>query len=305
LNNPQGQANASTISGTTTVSFQLVIDGTYNATTGAASNEVASLIYRFNGGTFSGREFADRLWTPALEAGLQVSNYFDLFTGISFYGTAHSTNNIYTTQAQLRRRAFTDSFPFASDDTSAWPITPFDSANLQVGSTSVHAYQVIVDGQSRGNFPTRTYFEVVDFGQPLENFQETISHSANINTYEWRFGARSWFPMWGLGRLGVTLGPLFNLINYNVDSARTVISLGPTLPAGTVTERIARSQNGNQVKFGGYAGADLEAFVGRLGFVKAAAEYSISGKLQYQLLSVQTEFNPGGFSSYFAAGLRF
>jgi len=37
----------------------------------------------------------------------------------------------------------------------------------------------------------------------------------------------------------------------------------------------------------------------------ATAEYNISDKVKYQLLSVETEFDPGGFSSYLAAGLRF
>jgi len=234
---------------------------------------------------------------------MQYSDYFDFFSGFSFYGLSNSTSKTFVTSTDFRRRAFTDAFPFASVQEVNWPVPSFNSASTIVGDAAT-AYQISVDGPLRATYPTRTYFDLVDAGQPLETFQETMSHRADISTYEGRMGARSWVPIFGVGRIGVAAGSLFNLINYKLAGSRYVVSLGPAIP-GVVVENQAVTVSDFQFKFGGFIGTDLEVYLGRSGFVKASAEYAISDKMRYQLLSIQTEFDPGGFSSYLAAGLRF
>ncbi len=322
LDDAIGQTNAATVGGTTAVSFTRVIDGTYNSLTFVSdpagpvisnftSNEVASQVFQTTGLMFSNDSSVTKFWAPSFEVGVQYSDYFDFFSGFSFYNFGDSVQKTAVTQAPFQRFAFTDAFPFLGTQAANWPVGGFNSATTiltgttTTGDPAAQEYEIVVNGTSRGIFPTRTFFLVSDPSQPSENFQETIAHRADFNVNEWRFGGRSWFPIWGVGRLGFAAGPLLNFVYYKLAGSRQVVSLGPNLPPGTVVDSVVAQVSDLQFKFGGFFGTDFEVYLGRSAFLTATAEYNISDKVRYQLLSVQTEFDPGGFSSYLAAGLRF
>jgi hypothetical protein len=316
------QPNNSSVPATTRLSWEWIINGTYNTIidprgSGATptSNEVASQIWTIPGGVFANQEFGSKPWTPSFEAGVQYSDYFDFFTGFSFYNLSNSTTKTFVAPGQFRRRAFRDSFSFFGDQDAVWSGLEFNSAVDAIGGEDAHQFQITPDGPSKSGYPTRTFFEVAQALQPGQEpvyFQETMGQRADIDTYELRFGGRSWFPIWGIGRLGVVAGPLFNFINYRLAGSRYVVSISPPpaagqpgLPPGTVIENVVGIVSDTQFKFGGFFGTDLEVYLGNRGFLKASAEYAVSDKMRYQLLSIQTEFDPGGFNSYLAAGLSF
>ena len=57
--------------------------------------------------------------------------------------------------------------------------------------------------------------------------------------------------------------------------------------------------------YGGFVGTDVELGTRNI-FVKASGEYNfIVPKFTYQLMSIETEFDPSGFSAAFQGGFRF
>jgi len=310
VQDPFSQASApSSFSGTLRVTFQQVIDGNYDTIVDpisgntSTSGEVQSRIFDFGGGVFSNLEFRENILTPDFEAGVQVADYFSLFSGFSFYRLGRSTTKTFVTQADFMRRAFTDTYSFASSDTGGWT-SPFDSHNTIANGNAIQRYQIASDGILSGQYPTRTYYETLDASQPPENFQETISHRADLETYEFRLGARSWFPLYGMGSFGFSLGVLGNLISYRLFGAQSAVSLGPAIP-GVVVENQVASEKNIQFKAGGFIGSDLELMVRPAWFVRGAVQYNLSDQLRSELLSVNTNFDPSGFNASLAGGFQF
>jgi hypothetical protein len=304
------QANEPTsFAGTTRVSFQWVIDGTYNSIidpfSGATSTsgEVQSRVFSFDGLTFSNLEFRETILTPDFEMGVQVADYFSLFAGFSCYKLGRETTKTNVTPVDFGRRGFTDTFSFVSDDAGGWTL-PFASADTIANGDGTQTYTIAPDGIAQGQYPTRLYFLTTDFNLPQENMQETISHRADLETYEFRLGGRSWFPLFGMGSFGVSVGAIGNIINYRLFGSRTVVSLGPTVP-GLILETPLASEKNMQFKFGGFLGSDLEVLLQRGCFVRGSVQYSLSDQFRAELLSVYTNFDPGGFSWSVAGGFRF
>ncbi|MGO9121346.1 MAG: hypothetical protein ACLQPD_27520 [Desulfomonilaceae bacterium] len=163
---------------------------------------------------------------------------------------------------------------------------------------------VQVDGKFRNRFPTRTFFLIGDPTVAAENLQEDVTNKSDINLLELRWAGRSWVPLWGMGRFGFSLGAIGNAINYKINGTRTITSLGPSL-----TGQVVFSETGNVdawiANYGGFVGTDVELGV-RNFFVKASGDWHfIVPKFTYQLMSIETEFDPTGFSVAFLGGLRF
>ena len=69
---------------------------------------------------------------PSLEMGYQWSNYFDVFYGFSWFTASNSMSVSSVIQGTASSTSIVDTFPFLSDDTSAWPVFTFNSSNSVV-----------------------------------------------------------------------------------------------------------------------------------------------------------------------------
>ncbi|MGO9121345.1 MAG: hypothetical protein ACLQPD_27515 [Desulfomonilaceae bacterium] len=302
---PFSQTDSPTsITGTTQISYVWIIDGTYNTRTGEASTEVASLILDINPAVFDNDIYRAQVWGPSIEIGVQATSLFDIYLSFSGYQTGRSFSKSFNYSAPVMRRAFTDAYPFGSPDTNAWPISSFDSNNTIINDVPVQQYQISVDGMFRNKFPTRTFSVVPDPTITAENLEEDVTHRADINLLEFRWAGRTWVPLWGMGRFGFSLGAIGNAINYKINGTRTITSLGPAFP-GTVVFSETGNVDAWIANYGGFVGTDVELGSRNI-FVKASGEYNfIVPKFTYQLMSIETEFDPTGFSAAAYAGFRF
>jgi hypothetical protein len=310
LYSPTLQLNAGTFSGSNTVTFEYLIDGNYDARYGIApdsSGEIASLIYSAYFAAQDARGYSNKIWTPTIEVGFQAGNFFDFFYGFSWYSLGHGFGNTVTQPTPMSVRGFRDAWPFFSDDVSGIPGAVFNSSVSIVGGNELGNINYLIHmdtaGQN-GSFPTRTFFLADYPGGGDENIQEVVFHRADLGIYENRFGARSWAPIFGLGRIGATAGLLVTPIHYQMSTTTLVTSEGPNLPAGTVMYSSNIQNRDWWWNFGGFIGADIEIGLPRYYF-SGSVEYSLCKREMFQQESVETFFNPGGFAATFGGGIRF
>jgi hypothetical protein len=245
-------------------------------------------------------------WGPTFEMGYQFSNYFDLFYGFSWFNISNSMTLSNTIQGQGARVTITDTFPFLSDDPSAWPVFNFNSSNTIIGATANHFYQIAPNGPGNGIQPSRQFSTNPDATIPNENIQETLSNRAEFTPFENRFGARSWAPLFGLGRIGATLGTAVIPTYYKITGSSSYIASGSsgTVPAGTVLAAQVSDNKDWRTLYGLFVGGDLS--LGNTGyFLYASGDYMWATYLNYELNAVKTTFNPGGFTAAFNAGIQF
>ncbi len=211
--------NLASIAGTTTVQFTLALP--------------TSLAFITNTTADINRVFQAAAVGPSLEMGYQWSNYFDVFYGFSWFTTSNSMSLSNVVQGQGSRTSIVDTFPFLSDDTSAWPVFNFNSSNTVVGTTSTFNYHISPNRSGQGILPNRQFSTEPDASIITEDIQESITNIAEFTPLENRFGARSWAPLYGLGRLGATLGTAVIPTYFKITGSRTDIALGP--PNGAVS----------------------------------------------------------------------
>jgi len=309
VDNPAGVAAA-----TTRVSWSRVIDGTYPS----GSPEMQSRLFDGTGFTFDAR-FDPGLWTPSFEFGYQASNFFDVFYGFSSFNYDAAVSRSAVILANFGRRGFTDTFSFYSNLPNNWRIKDFNTASaLQPCGDSglplcpgcsdcpdefVANYRIWPDGVGQGVYPVRQFYEVFPADAPKENLREEINQKVDIGVHENRLGGRSWTPIYGIGRLGVSLGALLSPITYRISGTKRVTSLGPRLP-GTMFENAAEVQTGVWWNVGAFVGTDLQIQYGSL-FARGAVEYSLCRNQSASLFQVETTVNPGGFATLMSAGFTF
>jgi hypothetical protein len=284
--------NLESIAGTTKVTFSAAI--------------LDSLAYTANTGGLE-RVFEGAVVGPSLEMGYQWSNYFDFFYGFSWFTASNSLSVTSVIQGQGSRTTIIDTFPFLSDDTSPWPVFNFNSSISVVGTDPTHNYRIAPNGPGQGIFPNRQFGTQADATVVTEDIQDTITNTAEFTPLENRFGARSWAPLWGLGRFGAILGGAIIPTYYKITGSRTDIALGPpngAVAPGTLLAAQATENKEWRTLYGGFVGADL--MLGNTGyFLYGSADYMWANNLSYQLGSVTTIFNPGGFTAGFSAGVQF
>jgi hypothetical protein len=284
--------NPGSIAGTTTVTFTVPVDGSLAFTTNGAGLE---------------RVFEGAVVGPSLETGYQWSNYFDVFYGFSWFTASNSMSFSSVIQGTASSTSIVDTFPFLSDDDSGWPIFAFNSSDSAVNGDLLHNYHLAPNSAANGGiFPTRQFSTVAIAGIPPENIQETITNTAEFTPLENRFGARSWAPLYGLGRLGATLGGAIIPTYYKITGSKTDIALGgsDTVDPGTVLAAEVIENKEWRTLWGGFVGGDL--FLGNTGyFLYGSVDYMWANNLSYQLGTVTTIFNPGGFTAGLSAGFQF
>ena len=129
------------------------------------------------------------------------------------------------------------------------------------------------------------------------NFVADITYSLDMDGYETRGGVRSWYPLWGLGRIGATLGGFTTVIPFTVNVTRDASDGAGNSGSG--------SHDDVWIQIGLVGGLEAEIDLSRL-LVKAGVEYSWGSSHEYgTLFGTQTEMRPSGFNATFSGGYRF
>lgn len=135
-----------------------------------------------------------------------------------------------------------------------------------------------------------------------------VDYALKFDVYEFRTGGRSWVPLYGLGRFGVSLGLVTAYVPYWVKAVE--VQNGPynnTDDPVVLPSTISRFgyHADNWFYIGGFGGLELEAGINRF-FAKVALEGSLGWPLTYNgLLNIETVVNPSVISIFIAGGIRF
>lgn len=309
-------ANALNFTDTTKVAFRRTLDASVNG----YGNGVESFIWTTMGSEIRDKEFSPTPVSPTLEVGFQWTDFFDLFGGFSWYDMDINFGRTYDTTSSLSRRGVKDTFPYTSSRTGTWqgttPSNAYHPSTLI--ETEAGIWDIILPDSSRnGVSPHREFFFVNDATIAPVPATETITLHTDVRVYEYKLGARSWVPLYGLGRFGIVFGPLLNQIGYNASVGRVTTM---QLPQGTVTVPYYESHNGTLLSYGLYAGGDLEVAFGQY-YGKFGVNYNISEEKTLKAcdnsvtlsntltvdpsMAVDTNINLSGFNMAFNLGCRF
>ncbi len=140
-----------------------------------------------------------------------------------------------------------------------------------------------------------------------DNFQQDITISAQFTPVENRFGARSWAPLYGLGRWGAFLGTSVIPTYFKISSSTTDIDLGaPDTGDGAGTILLAQTADRNDwnTLYGVFIGTDLS--LGNTGyFLIGSLDYMWTTSINYELGALKTSFSHTGFTATMSAGIQF
>jgi hypothetical protein len=144
----------------------------------------------------------------------------------------------------------------------------------------------------------------MDDSLATETIQENVSTRADINVYEFRFGSRTWLPLFGLGRMGCIMGGTFMPAYYKITGNRNYVSLGPNVTGQTLV-----AQSGDYKTwfphYGAFLGGDLELGYGSV-YLNGSVDYTWVNTQSYKMFNVvETSFNPGGMTVALTGGFHF
>lgn len=156
-----------------------------------------------------------------------------------------------------------------------------------------------------------SWYNITDpLARRLEAFDNTgtlnlldFDYRLDFTVNEFRMGGRSWIPLYGIGRFGVTLGTIFSVIPYEIDVSRRVFFAD----TGDTRDFIVGHQKDRWVHFAFFGGVDLEAGFS-IFFARAALEGSIGTSNRFQdndRLSFETNVNVSALSLFLSGGIRF
>jgi len=303
---------------TTRVSWNRLIDGTYvNKDSLPSPVEIPSRLFEGSGFGFTA-SFDPQLWSPVIEFGYHAAGFFDLIYSYSSFSFDNTVSRCKDVAVNFGRRGFMDTFSFYSNLPANWRIKVFNSANsLQPcgdltsncpgcpecdDETRVN-YRIWPDGAGQGAYPLRQFYDFFPSDTPKESLREEMSQRVDVAVKENRFGGRSWIPLLGASRLGVSLGVIISPMYYRISASRKVTSLGPRAP-GVVFENNAEVQRGVWWNLGLFGSLDFQLFRGAW-FAQTSLDYSVCRNENATVFGVETTVNPGGFSTFLSAGLPF
>jgi hypothetical protein len=281
--------NPGSIVGTTKVTFQL--------------QDPNSFIYTLNAMPDINREIGPKVWSPVITLGFQAGDFFDVFSGFSWFNVNNAMGYSVVVQGTGGRSLIQDTFPFVSDQDVAWPVGLFQSADTIIGSEPTHRYVITPNSPLRGIYPNRQFLTQTDNAIALENIRQTVNSTADISVYESRYGGRSWVPLYGMGSLGVYTGFSFMAAYYKLTENRVYISEGPRFPGVTLLA-ISAYHTDWRPHYGGFVGSDLALAFGPV-YVNGSIDYTWASEQSYRLDVVETNFRPGGLTAGVAGGIRF
>jgi hypothetical protein len=290
--------NPPTMNNTFSVTWERVLNGILFTGEPAGCGYEASRILVARG-VVTNLSFAEQPVSPTFELGYQWGDYFDLFFGFSWFSLKESFSKAFDTTADTYRRVIQDTFPFTSDNTALWPSGNFTSSTV-VGENNINQ-QMLPDSGGLIGFPRRAFLERLDTSVPPVPVVEHTSARTDLSAYEFKLGARSWVPMYGLGKFGFSIGPLMNLINYRASASEIMTFINePTQP---MVSSFIKNQ-GWLTTWGFFFGTDLE-IVSNVYFVRGSVLYSVQQQASVNADPVETVFNMNGLTALLAAGLQF
>ena len=272
-----------------------------------------------------------KILTPFLEAGFQVSNYFDAFLGFCWFDLSDSFDFSEITQVYTGRMAYRDTFPFRSEiNTDTWShvtnnatvtealgITQFFSGSRNQAAPAPSLQSVIFPNgysDSYGGVPTRRFFEVIGPRGPVYPALYSVHTYLHMQAYEFRNGVRSWFPLGGRARLATSTGFLFTPVQFIINTtgqytpatatAASIAQNSPAVNPGDVLISYQDHHKDVRWAYGGFCGLELE-LGGFNFFLKSNAEYNYYfNSISYGSV-VLTTMNVGGFTGTITLGRRF
>jgi hypothetical protein len=216
-----------------------------------------------------------------------------LYQGAFYSSGGIKYRNLNTVKMNLYGATELD-FSFGPED---FPFTnKFWTPVLEVGYQDSNFFDLFA-GFSWYQLDNEKFLTQEDTGG-LGRIRET-HYKMRMEVYESRWGGRSWFPIFGFGRIATTLGITSSVVPFDVDVE--VVNSGG--------DAVTTSQKGGHGDFfwhwGLIGGAEIEVDYNRF-LAKAAFEYSVGTRYEYEtLLGTTTEMNPAGFSMAFHGGMRF
>jgi hypothetical protein len=260
--------------------------------------------------------FDDLLWGPVVEFGYQYTNFFDLVLGVAGFNSGTTYGRTTRKSIPLARRAYRDTFAFESTDPAAWPATTyFWSGNATDAGNNYLIYPSGSDTAGvDSQLGTREFFLLVDEAGPRVAANETIFNRLDFTAIETKFGGRSWYPLWGMGRMGFSFGGALTVMPYTHVSSVTYNASGDqTITDGLTTLNITNGQllastairnRDIWLSEGLYAAGDLEFGTGAI-FVKSNLEYDYYFRTVHYGDIVENRVNLSGWSGHLALGGRF
>lgn len=299
---------------TTSVTLSRRLDGTVDPAF-EPGPETASRIFEGLSGEEYDIRFTDKIWTPYVEFGYRASSYFDCIFGISGFNQSNTLQRTYGVQARMYRRTFRDTFHYESSNSASTWLEPFDSAIDATGANPDPAqfYAIYPAGQSGGvNLPTRRFTIELDPFIPPIAAQETIYNRIDFTAIEIKAGGRSWFPLYGLGEIGTSLGLLVTPMPVTIVTSSRVVALEDNVDAGvTAGDVLVYTANKHEdfwfwQNIGAFVGLDLRLGTGRF-FGQSTLEYDVyfADNTYNGFPGVTNSVNISGLNASLTAGASF
>jgi len=263
---------------------------------------------------FESQAFDNWVWTPYLEIGLQTESMFDIFYSFSTFNFGNNFGKTVPAQIYPIANSFTDYYAFESSDpdNNPNPLPPannFTSIRTPIDPTVlIYTYTINPNlvwrqfnvGPFRLNDPDAVLTPAIS-----ELVSEHINVDLKATIFENRLAGRaksSFGPYFGFTpELGVSLGGVFTLLYYRIETKTSIIELGNP---SNVLYAWTGGQSDKQWSFGGFASVDLRMNLPNT-FFGCSFDYSYMTDIRYSLQDIQCFINPGGRSLNFFWGLRF
>jgi len=223
------------------------------------------------------------------------------------FQTSQTFASTSQTAVGFARRGYQDTYAFSSGDPATWTFLNFDSS----GGTAGQTYLIFPNDGSGHPIPHRVFFAAIDPAQPATPAQGTVSGKLDLTTWESKTGGRTWIPLWGMGRFGISLGGLFAYSSTTLTSNAIYVATAANdaLPipvaVGDVLISGSAQTDGSGWNWGLFTSSDIEIGWRRF-FGKAALEYDwyfYGNTVDTEALSAK--INLSGVGATFLAGVRF
>lgn len=218
---------------------------------------------------------------PGIRSVYRGPHYFNAGMKYMWFDTVKVVVNPYTNSGSIQ--SFDSST--RSFDNNMWV------PSFEVGRQASNFFDLFA-GFSWFSLGNAARFHQISQTDPA--FTQQIAYHLDLTGYQIRAGGRSWFPMWGFGRIATSLGMINTFMPYTVDVIRTITAEG------------SRSDSRKALfwHFAGFAGVEMEIGF-RSFFGKGQFEYSFGTQPKREVLDVVTYVNPQGFTVALSGGLRF
>ena len=259
--------------------------------------------------------FTDKIWTPWLEFGYRASSYFDCIFGVSGFNNSNVFQRGYLVQAQLYRRTFKDTYLFESSNSLGVWMGNFSSRILSTATNPdpTKYYVIYPAGRAGGlNLPTRAFYFLPDPTVAAVPAEEIIYNRIDFTAIEFKSGGRSWFPLYGLGEIGTSLGVLVTPMPVTIVNSSRVVALADSADAGVTAGDTLLNIADKHEEFwfwrnlGLFVGLDLRLSMGRF-FAQSAVEYDwypVDNEYK-DFPGITNTINIGGVNATFTAGAFF